>query len=172
MSAIYVCPLGRVADLVKETGASHIVTLINRETLKDVPRAVPKENHLLLGFNDIVEAMDGMILPAEEHVRELLDFIERWDRKAPVVIHCWAGISRSTASAYIAYCALRPDLDERVVAARLRQRSPQATPNALLVAHADRLLGRDGRMIAAIESIGRGASAFEGTVFSLALDEA
>jgi predicted protein tyrosine phosphatase len=94
-----------------------------------------------------------------------------WDQRAPVVIHCFAGISRSTAAAYTAFCALRPDADEAAAAARLRARSPEATPNARIIEMADRLLGRDGRMISAIAAIGRGRDAMEGTIFSLRLDE-
>ena len=97
--------------------------------------------------------------------------MRRWDRAAPIVVHCFAGISRSTAAAFSALCAARPDLDEEEIALRLRARSPEATPNARIVALADEILGRSGRMVRAVEKIGRGAEAFEGTVFALRLDE-
>ena len=82
-----------------------------------------------------------------------LAFARRWDRAAPLLIHCWAGISRSTAAAYIAACAFAPERDEAELAARLRKASPSATPNARLVAIADAMLGRDGRMRDAIAGI-------------------
>jgi predicted protein tyrosine phosphatase len=88
-----------------------------------------------------------------------------------MVVHCFAGISRSTAAAYSAYCALRPDLDEAEVALRLRARSPEATPNVRIVSLADEILCRGGRMRRAIEEIGRGVEAAEGTIFSLRLNE-
>ena len=103
-------------------------------------------------------------------MRALLDFARRWDRKAPIVIHCFAGISRSTAAAYSVAAALAPTRDEAELAATLRRLSPSATPNIRLVSIADRLLGRQGRMIAAIGSIGRGADAFEGVPFALKID--
>ncbi len=87
-----------------------------------------------------------------------------------MVIHCWAGISRSTAAAFISVCALRPERNEATVAKALREASPSATPNARLVAVADAMLGRKGRMIEAIAAIGRGADAYEGTPFRLAVD--
>jgi predicted protein tyrosine phosphatase len=108
-------------------------------------------------------------LPAEEHVARVLDFVRRWPQETPLVIHCYAGISRSTAAAYIAACALAPERDEDAIADALRAASPSATPNPLFVAIADRMLGRDGRMVAAIARIGRGADAFEGTPFCLTL---
>ena len=58
------------------------------------------------------------------------------------------------------------------LAALLRQRAPSATPNRRIVEIADRLLGRDGRMVAAIDAIGRGADAFEGTPFALEIEAA
>ena len=56
-----------------------------------------------------------------------------------------------------------------MIARELRTRAPFATPNGRLVALADALLGRKGRMVAAIRAIGRGADAFEGMPFSMPL---
>ena len=86
-----------------------------------------------------------------------------------LVVHCHAGISRSTAAAYVIACARRPDLDEGHLADELRRLSPSATPNPLIVAHGDAALGREGRMVEAIRRIGRGAEAFEGVPFRLDL---
>jgi predicted protein tyrosine phosphatase len=171
MSAIYVCPLSRLGETVYRTGARHIVTLLNRETPVDRPESVELGNHLLLGMHDICDPADGMVCPSEEHVETFLNFVGRWDRRTPVVIHCYAGISRSTAAAFSAYCAMRPDLDEARIARLIRERSPEATPNARIVQMADAILGREGRMIEAVEKIGRGVFAYEGTVFALRLDE-
>jgi predicted protein tyrosine phosphatase len=121
-------------------------------------------------MHDIAEAQDGMTLPGEAHVRDLLGFARRWDRAAPLVVHCYAGISRSTASAYIIAAALAPERDEEELAQTLRRLSPSATPNPRLVAVADILLQRNGRMVEAIKAIGRGAEAFEGTPFELRIE--
>jgi predicted protein tyrosine phosphatase len=171
MTAIYVCPLSRLGETVNETGARHIVTLINQETLVDRPDSIEVGNHLFLGMHDICDPADGMVCPSERHVEEFLGFVNRWDRRTPVVIHCYAGISRSTAAAFSAYCAVRPDLAEAEIAMRIRTRSPEATPNTRIVQMADAILGRKGRMVEAVERIGRGISAYEGTVFALHLDE-
>jgi predicted protein tyrosine phosphatase len=109
-------------------------------------------------------------MPDEQHVTDLLRFVRRWDRQAPLVVHCFAGISRSTASAYASVCALNPHRDEASIARALRQASPTATPNIRIVSLADRILARDGRMVAAIETIGRGEIALEGNPFRLDLE--
>lgn len=171
MPRIVVCPLSQVADCVSIHQASHMVTLINEGTPVERPASINAERHLFLAFNDIVEPVDGMTAPAEGHARELLSFVDSWDRKKAIVIHCFAGISRSTAAAFISMCALRPDLAEADIARHIRAASPSATPNILLVGLADRILGRDGRMVSAIRSIGRGAMAFEGVPFVLPLTD-
>ncbi len=169
MPRIHVCSLARVPHTVAETGASHLVTLINVGTPVERPAAIAPERHLFLGLNDILEPMDGMIHPAEEHVATLLDFARGWDQQRPMVVHCFAGISRSTAAAFITLCALRPERDEADIAAKIRALSPPATPNLRLVRLADAMLGRQGRMVSAIERIGRGHEAFEGHPFALTL---
>jgi predicted protein tyrosine phosphatase len=86
------------------------------------------------------------------------------------VVHCYAGISRSTAGAFITACALNPHRDEAGIAWSMRRASPIAMPNRRLVALADRLLGRNGRMVAAVEAIGAGIGAHEGDPFRLELE--
>ncbi|MCS0502378.1 tyrosine phosphatase family protein [Ancylobacter mangrovi] len=167
---IHVCPLSRLEETVTRTGAGHVLSVINTGTPVALPACVAPGNHLFVGFNDITAPQDGLIHPAAEHVEAILGFTRRWPRRAPLVVHCFAGISRSTASAYIAACALNPGRDEAGIARALRLASPIATPNALLVALADEALGRKGRMVEAIAAIGRGEEAMENVPFELALD--
>lgn len=167
---IYVCPLSKIADTVSVTGAERLITLINAGTPVPRPASIREQDHLRLSMNDIAEAQEGMTLPGQEHVHALLDFAHSWSRAKPMVVHCYAGISRSTASAYIMAAALAPTRDEFELAAALRRASPTATPNVRLIALADVLMGRSGRMIEAIRGIGRGAEAFEGVPFNLPLE--
>ena len=167
---IHVCSLARLHETVEDTGARHVVTLLGDGDHVERPAAIVEENHLWLRLHDISEPLDGYVMPDEDHVADLLSFVRRWDRHAPIVIHCWAGISRSTASAFASVCALNPARDENEIAQALRRTSPTATPNIRIVSLSDRLLGRQGRMVAAIENIGRGVMATEGTPFRLDLE--
>ncbi|MER0238072.1 tyrosine phosphatase family protein [Fulvimarina sp. MAC8] len=169
MSYLVVSSLAEMGNTVDTHGASDLVTLINADTPVARPAHIPSDRHLFLGFNDIVEPMDGMTPPQESHVHDLIAFGSRWSREKPLVVHCFAGISRSTAAAYILAMSINPDLDEVALAKELRERAPTATPNARLVRFADAILNRDGRMVEAIQSIGRGAEAFAGTPFMLPL---
>lgn len=167
---IHVCSLSHLHSTVTQTGARHIVTLINDGTRVTRPTCVPAEDHLFLGMHDILAEQEGFNAPAETHVHDLIAFVTRWHRRTPLVVHCWAGISRSTAAAFITACALNPGRHEAAIAQALRRASPSATPNARLVRLADAVLGREGRMSAAVEAIGRGAECAEGTPFRLDLE--
>ena len=167
---IHVCSLARLHATVETTGAGHVVTLLKDTDRVERPRTILEANHLILGLDDISAPCDGYICPGDEHVQALIEFVHLWDRRKPMVVHCYAGISRSTAGAFVAACALNPRRDETTIARELRRLSPTATPNARIVSLADRLLGRSGRMIAAIDAIGRGEMAYEGLPFRLDLE--
>ncbi len=167
---IHVCSLSRLQKIVEDTGARHVVSLIGDEAQLQRPDCIAPENHLWLRFHDISAPLDGYVMPGEQHVAELLDFVREWDRQAPLVVHCYMGISRSTATAFTTVCALNPRRDEDSIAQALRRASPTATPNRRIVSIADRLLGRDGRMIAAIETIGRGVLTAEAEPFRLDIE--
>ena len=131
------------------------------------PRHIAPENHLVLAVDDISAPMEGYNAPGEEHVARLIDFASAWDRATPMVVHCFAGISRSTAGAFVAACALNPERDEIDIARAIRRASKTAQPNARIVSIADGLLQRDGRMVRAIETIGPADVAAEGIPFRL-----
>jgi predicted protein tyrosine phosphatase len=164
---IHVCSLARLPDMIVRTGARHIVSLLSNEADLTRPEKIAPENHLWLQLHDISEPQDGFVLPQPEHVERLIAFVERWPRAAPLVIHCFAGVSRSSAAAFVTVCALNPPGDERAIAAALRRASPTATPNARIVAIADHLLTRQGRMIKAVKAIGAGVVLSEALPFRL-----
>jgi predicted protein tyrosine phosphatase len=164
---LYVCSLDAMPKLVVETGARHLVTVINQMSIPSTPSVVPPEQHLRLAMNDITTPQDGLVHPNEAHITKLIEFARTWDRQGPLVVHCWAGISRSTAAAFITLCTLHEPGRERDLAQAIRAASPTATPNSLMVELADDLMGRNGRMITAIDEIGTGELAMAGSPFKL-----
>jgi predicted protein tyrosine phosphatase len=167
---IHVCSLARLHDIVEDTGASHVVTLLRDVDLVTRPRRIEPANHLIINIDDITCPQDGYTHACEDHVGQLIEFVQAWDRAAPMVVHCYAGISRSTAGAFTAACALNPRRDEKAIAQALRRASPTAIPNQLIVSLADRALGRNGRMIEAVQTMGPGMMAIAADPFRLDLE--
>lgn len=165
MSYLLVCRLDQIAETAVRHGAREMISLIAPGQNFHRPAVIDPKRHLNLGVNDIAEAGDGLVAPAELHVRDIIDFARAWDRSAPLIIHCWFGISRSPAATLVAALALDPAQDDRALARRMRQASPHVTPNPGIIGFGDRLLGREGRLVAAVEEIGRGAEASQGDVF-------
>lgn len=168
---LIVCPLHLVEEMATTHAPSHILSLIGPAAGPPTCVAAPTARRLHLLFNDIVEPAEGLILPSAEHVDDLLAFGRAWDRSAPMLVHCWAGISRSTAAAYILACDREARGAEHTMARRLRAASPTATPNRRMIALADQALGRDGAMIRAIDDLGAGLAAPTAKPFVLKLDD-
>jgi len=169
---IYVCPLSQVEHAVTRHGPSHIISLLDPETPIRTPSGFADHNHHKVAVNDIAEIRQDMIAPSESHVNGIIAFAAAWPREAPLLIHCWAGISRSTASAFITLCLHNPEGLERALAQRLRDKAPHAQPNRRIVALADEIMGRQGRMIEAVEAIGPGQiEGFEGTLFGIPVND-
>lgn len=153
-ASVHVCALRHIPEVLEHSGARHLISAINAELAPLTPAGVAPERHLRLGMHDIVEERDGAIAPAEQHVGQLIEFVRGWDRRAPLLIHCYAGLSRSTATAFITLCALNPQAPERAIALALRRASDTAVPNRRFVALADTFLKREGRMLAALDGMG------------------
>ena len=149
---IHVCSLARLHRTVEDIGARHVVSLLGDEARLERPAAIAPENHLWLRLHDISSPLDGYMMP------------ERSTHCGSCSILCASGTAAlrwwciaSPASAARpqalspASARFSPHRDEDNIAQALRRASPTATPNIRIVSLADRLLGRDGRMVAAIE---------------------
>lgn len=168
MPTIHVCPLHLVASEAERLKPSGLITLLSpASTLPVRPSTLAADRHLTRLFHDIGGPTPGLTPPSEADVEAVIAFGRSWDRRSPLLIHCFAGISRSTAAAFIIAADLYPHMSEATLASAMRAASPSATPNDLMVGMADDLLGRRGRMIQAIGDIGYGDYASHGRPFEL-----
>ncbi|MDP3749348.1 MAG: hypothetical protein Q8Q88_20110 [Phenylobacterium sp.] len=150
---LIVCGLAEVPAIIAARRPSHMITLLDPASMIETPAGFA-DRHLKLGVNDIAEPMEGMVLPHAGLVADLLAFGRTWDESAPMIIHCWAGISRSSASAFVLACERNPDASEKAIALAMRKVARHAYPNRRIVALADDMLSRKGRMIDAVEAMG------------------
>jgi predicted protein tyrosine phosphatase len=170
---IFVCPRSRVEQMMALHRPERIVSMMDPGSAFPELGSAYADRHLRLSFHDVHEAATNRTAPAATHVQELIRFVRGWERRAPLLIHCRAGIGRSTAAAYVAACLLSPAVSELEIAVTLRRASPLARPNETLVCIADRVMGRNGRMSEAISSTGRGLpwiEVDEGEAFEVPLD--
>ncbi|HEY4275616.1 MAG TPA: hypothetical protein VGM68_09040 [Rhizomicrobium sp.] len=169
MPRLLVCPLSALDASLRDYAPSHLVSLLSPQHMIETPAGFDPARHLRLGMEDVGDPAAADNPPGSDHVEQLLAFGRGWDAGAPLVIHCWAGISRSMASAFVILCDRLGPGREIDIALAMRRRAPHASPNPLLVRHADDMLERSGRMVAALGAMGQPFSMMEGipTAFPL-----
>ncbi|MGB1088822.1 MAG: tyrosine phosphatase family protein, partial [Alphaproteobacteria bacterium] len=122
--------------------------------------------HIKLAMHDIVEQEFDMVPPARQDAERIIEVALSWDRAAPLLVHCWAGVSRSGAAALMTLAALNPGREQEA-AQLMRARSSWAMPNPLMIEHADDLLNCSGRLIGAANGMSPANLAAQGEPYRL-----
>lgn len=164
---IIISSLADMPKIVKRARPSHMISLLDPASMVDTPSGLRPERHLKVGVNDIWEPAEGLIHPTADVVEQILRFGRTWEPLDPMLVHCWAGISRSSATGFILACERSPDTSERTIAEHLRRASAAAMPNPLMVELADDMLSRGGRMVDAVRAIGPGTMVFPNPHYEL-----
>lgn len=151
-----ICGVGELP--MQAFSPTHIVSITDPD---DEPLEFSDPTTVLrLAFFD-VHAMSGMVArslsardrdgyPSIDHAEAILDFGRRLRSDSRVLVHCWAGVSRSTAAAFILVAQTMPG-EEQEAYNLIKAIRPQAQPNRLLVRHGDRLLGAEKRMVRCVD---------------------
>lgn len=151
MPDFFICNRSQVSRRVRSLQATHLVSLLDPARTMWKPSAIPAENWLWLKFQDQEKPGDFQA-PTREHAQHILAWGRQLPHDARVVVHCEAGISRSTASAL----ALKVQAHGGIAGARawIDHERPHACPNMLLAEFFDQLLDLQGEFIALCEDIG------------------
>ncbi|WP_422364720.1 tyrosine phosphatase family protein [Pelagibius sp.] len=138
-------------------GVTHVLSLIDPGSpALEAFQNYDSHHRTTLNFHDIIEPLNGKVMPGPEHVAEVLQFGEELaaSREARsdghLLVHCHMGVSRSTAAMLTLLAQVHPGETEDRLFARLREIRPQAWPNSIMIGYADDLLGREGRLTAAL----------------------
>jgi len=148
-----VCGLDEL-DRHSGRGVTHILSILDPEWPE--PEAFQDfDPHFraTLRFHDAIEPDPGVVLPEKSDVDAILEFGREAGDVRHLLIHCHAGISRSTAAMLMILAQADPRETEDAVVGRLLQVRPQAWPNSRMIGFADERLGREGRLSAAVARI-------------------
>ncbi|MBK8173980.1 MAG: protein-tyrosine-phosphatase [Rhodospirillales bacterium] len=149
--SITICGLSELR-LHADAGVSHVISIL------DPAWPDPQDFHnygahtrVLWRFDDVVNAIRGYSEPQRTHVEAILELGDTLQREpvTKLLIHCHAGVSRSTATAIILMTQRNPGREQEAFDELVRLR-PRSWPNALMLRHADELLRREGALIAAL----------------------
>lgn len=147
---IYISGLFDMPRYVRLLEPSHLISIIQSEFQPLRPQEISAERHLRVAVHDISEPDGFRVLVQADDVRDLLDFAQAWSPEAgSLLVHCYAGISRSSAAALIAHSLKTGDPEASAVA--LREAAPHVSPNRRIVALADEELGLGGALVSATE---------------------
>jgi predicted protein tyrosine phosphatase len=156
---ITICGIEELAGH-RETGVSHVLSIL--DPAWPVPEAFGsfgEHERLELRFHDVIDEMPGTIAPQEEHVASLLafgrDLIAEPAAASHLLVHCHAGVSRSTASMTLLLAQALPRRPASEIVQEVLRIRPVAWPNLRIVEFGDAMLGRRGEIVAAVHELYR-----------------
>ena len=156
ITMLTICGISELPDQ-RERSVTHVLSILDPEHPDpEAFGAYDPHHRTILRFHDIINPIPGMILPQPEHVEAVLSFGEalagsKAERtEGHLLVHCHMGVSRSTAAMLTLMAQAEPDESEDRLFERLREIRPQAWPNSRMIAFADDLMARNGRLTDAL----------------------
>jgi predicted protein tyrosine phosphatase len=157
---ITVCGIEELASHC-EVGVSHVLSILDPDwPVPEAFGAFGEHAKLELRFHDVIEARDaGTVAPQPEHVADILSFGRQFsaqqEQDTHLLVHCHAGVSRSTAAMTLILAQAVPEVPaDRILREVLRIR-PQAWPNLRMLEFGDAMLVRRGELVAAAAGVYR-----------------
>ncbi|MGH7047768.1 MAG: tyrosine phosphatase family protein [Stellaceae bacterium] len=167
--AVTICGLDELAG--RASDVTHVLSILDPGSPEPAAlRSFDLGRRLKLHFHDVIDPTPGWVAPEPWDVELLLAFGRDLDAPRPaavataphphllvphphLLVHCHAGLSRSTAAAILILAQRDPAQPARDIVGRIIRLRPRAWPNLRIVEFGDRLLGRDGEIIAAVHAL-------------------
>lgn len=134
---------------------SHIVSILDPEDVAPTQlSAFDARTLCVMRFHDIIESNEHLVVPNSDHIQKLLAFGLTIDFSVMphILVHCFAGLSRSTAAALLLIAQSEPNLTADQLTDQLQLLAPDAWPNPRMVRIGDSLLGRNGTLLSAVHT--------------------
>jgi len=137
-----------------DVGVSHVLSILD-PGYPSPPAfgSFGEHERLELRFNDVIEDIEGCVPPQPADVERLLAFGQNLMHESAtgthLLVHCHAGISRSTAAMTLILAQARPDRPAADALAEVVRIRPRAWPNLRILELGDMLLNRGGEIVAA-----------------------
>ena len=151
---------------IKELGAfcnsnaSHVLSILDPDwPVPEVFGEFGEHEKLELRFNDVIENLPDQVPPSPEHVAALLafgrDLMAEPPNDAHLLVHCHAGISRSTASMALILAQALPEAPAPAILGEILRIREKAWPNLRLLELGEAMIGRNGELSAAARAVYR-----------------
>lgn len=147
-----VCSKSQVSAKVFTVNATHLLTMLDPGDKVHRPSIIAPENHLHLSFAD-VEWDDQTHAPTKEDCKRILDFGKNLPDDAVTVVHCFAGMCRSTAAAIALYVQKHGPRSVFRAKKWLLEDRPQSIPNMLMARYFDDILNLNGELYRVCQEI-------------------
>ncbi len=151
-----ICGISELPDQ-RDRSVTHVLSILDPDHPDpEAFGAYDPHHRTVLRFHDIINPLEGMIMPEPEHVAAVLRFGEEIAAggdghvEGHLLVHCHMGVSRSTAAMLTLLAQTHLEENEDRLFERLTEIRPQAWPNSLMIAFADDLLSRNGRLTDAL----------------------
>ena len=148
---VTICGIGELG-LHCEAGVTHVLSLLDPGSPEPEAFGIfDPHRRLELRFHDVIDADPGCVPPERPDVEQLLSFGRDLAnaKGAHILVHCHAGVSRSTAAATLILVQARPDRPAEEALQTVVRRRPRAWPNLRILELGDALLGRRGEIVVA-----------------------
>lgn len=140
---ILVCSKSMVPDMVSDHNVTHIISLLDPRDSLPLTSQITSCERLHLVFEDVLDETDKNA-PTREQVQTLLSWTKNLPRDAVVLIHCFAGISRSTAAAIGILAQETKNIEKSIEI--IKSQRPNLCPNPVISKFADDILGFNGQL--------------------------
>lgn len=149
---ITICGLDELAGHC-EARVSHVLSILDPAwPVPGVFETYGEHSRLELRFHDVIEERAEVVAPGPADIERLLDFgralARQPARAAHLLVHCHAGVSRSSAAVALLIARAMPEVAGAAVFTEILRIRPQAWPNLRILELGDAALGRGGDLVA------------------------